>query len=327
VLALAAAFLARPIYRSRASFVTAGTAIRLPSSLAGFASQLGISPGGSDPSVSPSFYVELLRSRELLTRLVESRFPDPTGASAGDSATLVQLFGIHAKDPQRALEIAIKKVAAKMRVEADARTNLVFVSAEARWPSLSAAIANRAVELVSAFNVEQRQSRARARRVFVESRVGEALIELRAAENSLRAFYEQNRQWQGSPALIVEEGRLRRQVEVANEIYLTLRREFESARIDEVNDTPVITVVDAAVPPRLRSWPRRTLMMAVAMFVGIGFGLFFAGILELGNHWRVTNPAQARILQESWALVRREMRGTLAMLRRERAGTVDSPHR
>jgi hypothetical protein len=127
--------------------------------------------------------------------------------------------------------------------------------------------------------------------------------------------------------LIVEEGRLRRQVEVANEIYLTLRREFESARIDEVNDTPVITVVDAAVPPRLRSWPRRTLMMAVAMFVGIGFGLFFAGILELGNHWRVTNPAQARILQESWALVRREMRGTLAMLRRERAGTVDSPHR
>src|SRR5439155_11813143 len=33
-------------------------------------------------------------------------------------------------------------------------------------------------------------------------------------------------------------GRLRRQVDVRQEVYLTLRREYETARIDEANDTP-----------------------------------------------------------------------------------------
>jgi hypothetical protein len=82
-------------------------------------------------------------------------------------------------------------------------------------------------------------------------------------------FYEHNRSSQQAPRLMAEEDRLRREVDVRQEIYLTLNREYETARIDEVNDVPVITVIDPAVPPAEKSSPKRG-MLAILAFVGGG---------------------------------------------------------
>lgn len=297
-LAVLVGLLAPPVYRARASFVTASSGLRLPSGLAGFAAQLGVGSGG-EPAESPAFYTSLLYSRELLTRLVKSRFADPRTEEPGDSASLIEILKIRADDPERAVEVAIENLADRMRVTPDARTNLVHIAVDSRWPELSSAIANRLVFLVGEFNLAQRQSRARARREFIESRVQKALAELRESENALREFHERNRLWEGSPTLRLEEARLQRQVNVANEVYLTLRREYETARIDEVNNTPVITVVDSAVPPRVRHWPRRTAMVVSGGVIGAGLGLFLAGVLELLAAWSRRNPRQSTALQEA----------------------------
>src|SRR3989441_141397 len=132
--------------------------------------------GSRDPSQSPVYYYQLLQSRELLTRLVLSQFPDPRSDVPGDSATLVQLFRIHDSDPARGVELAVKRLKRKMTISSDPKTNLVTVRVDARWGDLAAGIANRAVGLVSAFNREQRLSRAQARRVFLESRVAAAVL-------------------------------------------------------------------------------------------------------------------------------------------------------
>src|SRR5438132_8548828 len=50
-------------------------------------------------------------------------------------------------------------------------------------------------------------------------------------------------------------------VDIRQEVSLTLRREYETARIEEVNDTPVITVIDPPVPPHERSSPKRLLLV------------------------------------------------------------------
>src|SRR3989442_13981592 len=79
------------------------------------------------------------------------------------------------------------------------------------------------------------------------------------------------------PAL--EETRLRRQVDVGQEVYLTLKRDYETARVEEVNDTPVITVVDLAVPPPRRSHPDLALLVPLAVVLGgmvAAFGAFAA---------------------------------------------------
>ena len=92
--------------------------------------------------------------------------------------------------------------------------------------------------------------------------------ELRQAETAVRNFYERNRGWQEAPALVFEEAQLRRQVTVSQEVYLTLRREFETARIEEVNDTPVITVIDRAVAPQRKSWPKVGILAVLGLALG-----------------------------------------------------------
>jgi uncharacterized protein involved in exopolysaccharide biosynthesis len=143
--------------------------------------------------------------------------------------------------------------------------------------------------------------------VFIENRVTEAQQELAAAEGRLRVFYDQNRQWRTSANLMIEEGRLSRQVDVASDLYLTLRREFEMARIAEVNDGPQITIVDSAISPRKKQWPRYGVTLIVASLIGVLAGLFAAAAAALYADWRGRNPEQAAGLDGAVAQVRRDL--------------------
>jgi uncharacterized protein involved in exopolysaccharide biosynthesis len=330
--ALLLSFVLPARYQSQSTFVVAtDNGVKLPKGLADLAAQPGLSGlasqlnlgSGSDPSTSPAFYAQLLASRELLTRLVLSHFPNAPSAAPADSADLLEIYRIREKDHQRGIEIAIKQVKRDMKVTFDARTSLVSVAVNARRPEVSAAVANRAVELVSAFNREQRLSRERARRIFLDARVSEAAAELREAEVALRTFYEKNRQWQNSPALVIDERRVRRQVEMASDLYLSIRREFEAARIDEVNNTPVVTVVDEAVPPRKPLWPRYLLILVSAGVLGAGLGVLWASARVVASHWAGQHPADAAGLRSAALRARREMGNTF---RRGRpAGRPPSP--
>jgi uncharacterized protein involved in exopolysaccharide biosynthesis len=316
VVAILVLIFIRPVYRSRASFVANSSASsKLASGLSGGASPLGglaaqLGMGATlDPSESPNFYIQLLDSRELLTRLLTSRFPDPRSASPRDSAPFLDLLRIRNKDPQRRLELAIKQMSRDINGQFDVKTNLVWIDVDAEWPQLSAAVANRTIELVTAFNKEQRTSRARTKRVFLESRVNLARGELRTVEASHRAFYDQNRLWRSSPELIFEEKQLQRDEDQAADLYLSLQRQFESALLDEVNDAALITVVDSAVPPRKAQWPRYWILLASTLTAGLLLGFLVAGAAAILADWRKRNPDSAGHLGGSIGRMTREIRG------------------
>src|SRR5207248_4673990 len=141
------------------------------------------------------------------------------------SATLLDILRIRNNDPVRRMEIALRRMQKAMATDFDLKTNVVDLVVKARWSDLAASMANRTVELVDAFNHEQRVTRARARRVFLESRLDSAKVQLQQAEERQRFFYEQNRQWRSSPQLVFEEGQLRRNVDVATDLFLQLQRQ------------------------------------------------------------------------------------------------------
>jgi uncharacterized protein involved in exopolysaccharide biosynthesis len=249
---------------------------RLPSGLATIAGQFGVSIS-SDPTQSPRFYAQVVKSRAILERILLTRYPDPQGRGyAADSATLLQIFRVHGKTIADSLDRGVKKLGELISVRTDDQTNIVSLDVTSRSPMLAAAIANNAVEYLNDFNTKTRQSQARERRKFIEERLTVGEQDLRLAEEQLKRFYEVNRSWQHAPQLVFEEGRLRRQVEIRQELYLTLRREYESARIEEVNNTPVMTLIDSAVPPQQRSSPRRILFAIIAMVFASTFGLLWA---------------------------------------------------
>ena len=241
--------------------------------LVGLAGQLGI-PLGMDPTQSPRFYAEVLTSRELLSRVLLTKFPDPRHPAAGDSVPLLAILRVWggiwgAKSAADSLDRGVRKLARRVSARVDIQTYLVYLSVTTRYPDLSAAVATRFIEYLNEFNATKRESQARARRQFVEQRILDGERELHAAEDDLRRFHERNRAWQESPELSAEEGRLHMQVNILQEVYLTLRRDYEQARIEEVNDTPVITVVDPAVSPVRQSRWREVLVLLAFVLGGV----------------------------------------------------------
>ena len=293
--ALIATLVVPAVYRANASFVANSSgqskvqSASASSPISGLLSQFGGTLGG-DPSESPNFYLELLSSRELLTRLLESKFPDPRTASVRDSARLVDILRLRSKDPVRRMELGVKKLGKTVNGGLDAKTNLVWFSTDAEYPQLSSQIANRLMGLVSSFNRETRVSRAKSKREFLERRLDSAKTELRQAEENLRFFYEQNRGILAAPGLKAEEARLKRAVDIQSDLFLNLQSQLEVARIDEINDAALITVIDTAVVPRKAQWPRYGIASMAGLFIGLLIGLLVAGSAAVFTDWRARHP-------------------------------------
>src|SRR5437899_308376 len=308
-----------PTYTATTTFVPeVRSQNRLPAGLVGLAGQLGVSIG-ADPSQSPRFYGDVVRSRELLERTLLTRYRNPDGgAGAADSTTLLRILRVDGRTLADSLARGVKRLDELIAVRVDVQTSIVRVSVDTRDPGLAAAVANRVVEYLNEFNTHKRQSQARERRRFSEERVVAADSELRRAEEAVKTFYERNRGWQQAPELVFEETRLRRQVDIRQQIYLTLEREYETARIDEVNDTPVITVIDPAVAPEERSHPQRRLLVAMALALGALMAILWAFGAEYVDRLRHDPEAEYRELRSLTQRVRQEVRQMFSKVTRTR---------
>ena len=282
----------------------------LPGSLRGLASQFGIGiPGGGG---SPAqFYADVMESRTLRDQILMAWFADPRAEEPGDSATLMDILEIQGDSEAESLEMGREVLDGTVSVGVDNKTNLVSISVQTRYRVLSARVANRFVEQLVRFNLETRQSNVKTRRQFIESRVAEAEIALRMTEEALQGFLEQNRQFRGAPQLEVQYERLQRQVALKQEMLITLSRQYEEARIQEVNDTPMITVVDRAVPPVLKSSPRRKLIVLVTFFLFGAIGLVWAFAGEAIENAQQQNKGDYRKFISHWKDLTQEIRSIL----------------
>jgi uncharacterized protein involved in exopolysaccharide biosynthesis len=236
-----------PTYQATSQFRPQSKA-RSP--LAGLAQQFGISLGalgGFSEDESPFFYARLLATGELQRRAAFTNYRFQTAEDRPDTleGTLVDLYGIRAgtrMELDRKVHDFMKK---RVFVGVDARSELITVTTAARWPELAARVNRRFLELLNEYNLATRQSRARAERGFVEGRLAAAREDLEGAEAELERFLERNVQYQQSPELTFRAARLQRRVQLRQEVVTTLSQAFEEARVEEVRDTPVITLVDS----------------------------------------------------------------------------------
>lgn len=301
--AVLAGLILPPVYRVTVSFAPNPTSSSKLSgalssglgALSGLTGQLGLG-SASEPTESPAFYAELLQSRELLTRLLLTRFPDPRTAQPKDSARLVDILKLRSNEPRRRIELGVKALTKDLRTEADPKTDLIKLTVDNRYPDLAAREANAALALVNQFNLEQRASRARGKRQYLQTRLAEAQGDLARAQARHRDFLAGNRQWATSPTLASDEETLRRQEEVAADLYLSIEKQFEAAQLDEFNDAALITVVDSAVAPVKPYWPHYSLLIPGALLFGVFIGVMIAGIAAVYADWSAREPVAARQL-------------------------------
>jgi uncharacterized protein involved in exopolysaccharide biosynthesis len=273
VLVLGASLIGSRSYTCSTTFMPTAPQGKL-SMLGGLAAQFGLSVP-SDPGASPAFYVLLLQSRELLRSAVRTTYDVPAKGQP-TRTTLVEWYDPPGDTPAEREEAAIVRLGKELRAAVDGETGTVELKVRTGSPLLSLEITRRLMDLVSEFNLQKRQSQAAAERKFVEGRVQEVMNRLAAAEQRLQAFLQHNRDYRNSPPLLFEYDRLLRDVTMQQQVYTSLSQAFEQARIDEVRNTPVLTLVD---PPTLPAQPDRRWLLVkglLALLMGGLVGAFIA---------------------------------------------------
>lgn len=270
-----------PSYTSTATFYAETEGSTPLSSVSGVAAQFGIDVGGRQAGKSPDFYADLLGTERILEPTVRTSYT-VEGASTEDGrpieGNLVELFRIEGETPGIRLERTRAFLENEvLDVRTDRETGVITASVTTPWPDLSAAIGSRMLELLDEFNLETRQSQAAMERGFVEERLEEARHDLLAAEDSLQRFLERTRRVGTSPTLTFERDRLRRQVDLRQQLYTSLAEAYQKARIEEVRDIPVVTVVDRPTVPARADDPRLLLTLLLGVMLGamIGTGVAY----------------------------------------------------
>ncbi len=285
---------------------------RASGNLAGLAASLGFNLSGIEMNQSPAFYADLVTAPTILLPLVEHPFH--SSDSTQPPVTLETVFHVSAASSPLLRERAVSKLRDRVHVTLRTRTGVVQVDVTMRDPAMAHDVAVRLLDQLMQYNVSSRQSQAAAERRFTQQRTAEARDELRGAEDTLRRFLRGNRDTQSSPDLRFQEDRLRREVSLRQQIYTTLAEAYERARIDEVRDTPLLTIVE---PPRVPARPDSR-HVAFKVVLGLFVGGLVATLLVLARTSLTPSPAVgAEALQElrlQWSATKRDARHPIQAL-------------
>ena len=265
--------------------------------LASLAGQFGVSlPTGGGLGQSPQLYADLLKSREVLLPIVADSFV----SAQGERRPLPQVLDIEGESLAHVREKTLRALRLEI-IDANVATRttgVVTVRVKSPTAQASLAISERLLSGLNRFNLTTRQSQAREERRFSEQRLSAARRELRAAENALEGFLRRNRQYSNAPQLVLEESRLRREVDHHQTVVTGLAQQYEEIRIREVRDIPVLTVIDRPTLA-VEADPRGRVLLLVggtlaALFIGVLaaflkdrlFGGEVSGGYRLAAEWR-----------------------------------------
>lgn len=261
VVGLLAGVLAARKFRASATFIPSSEGGAPTGGIAALAANqfgLRLQTGGAT-SWGPEMYVEVLRSRAVLEPLVRDTFV--VVEEGNRRASLTQLFEIEGPNDGVRTERTLARLGDIVVANEDRRVGVVTLEAETKWPSISLALVERLLDRLNRFNLETRKSQAVAERQFVDEQALRAQRELNSAEDRLKTFLQRNR-IAGSPELTFERERLEREVSLRQQLYTGWLDSREQARIREVRDTPVITVLEPPHLPVVRQ-PRRVVAKAL----------------------------------------------------------------
>jgi hypothetical protein len=228
--------------------------------VAGLVGSLGLGQGGGSQF---HLYEKVIHSRQLIAQLLQMSLTE-----AGVNKTLLQYLEIDEPNPELKLYLATEVMRSKLTYSVDAQTPVATIACVDLDPKVAALVVNQAQKLLNQFDVSASTSKAREQRRFIEQRLDEATTNLKTAENKLETFRANNLRIGNAPHLQIEQARLQRELEIEQQIYLTLRKEFELARIEERRALSVVNVLDPAQPPVLPSGPSTLKAAVVSGFMG-----------------------------------------------------------
>ncbi len=267
-------FLAKSYYTSTVTILPDyGSKETTLGQLSSLASLAGVSVGSGSPT---DIYQNLITSESVLAPVIYAKYKTE---EFPDSVNLIQYFEIK---PDKSLPLDLQKRKMfltefkalekdRLTTDVDRMTKILTVTATMPEAQLSADVANKVAESLDSYIRTKRKSYSSEQRKYIEKRLEQVKDSLNYAENRLMYFKEQNRVVIQSPSLVLEQTRLSRSVEILNAVYLELSKQLELAKIDEVKDTPVLNIKEAAKDPIIKAGPKRATTLIIIMFLSVMF--------------------------------------------------------
>ena len=135
--------------------------------------------------------------------------------------------------------IAINKLSDRYISSKNNLTGLITVDVWMEEPELSKAVAEKFVEEIKAYVFEIEYSNLSSQESFIEKRLNNVKKDLEKNEEELKDFQRKNR---NISVLILKEDRLKREVSINTQIYITLQQELELVKIKLVGQKDPIVL-------------------------------------------------------------------------------------
>ena len=174
---------------------------------------------------------------------------------------------------------SLKMIDDRIRVNESKKTGLIKISFLAEEPRLAKDIVTSISDAITRYVQKTQTKRTKENRQFIEERMAEVSNQLEKSENELKKFREENRSIQDSPDLQMQYERLLRNLEVDKQVFITLKQQYEIARIEEVKEAPVVNVLDEGRVAVERDYPKRKLIVILSLILSGMITLVFTLII------------------------------------------------
>lgn len=280
-------------------------------SVDGIAGLIGgnINLSGKTQRIGVELFPEVLRSIDVGTSIASSQLHF-TGSPA--QATFAQYFGIRQADltvvqdgqsstlstqeprrlpegQQRILGILAKRIS----VEYNKQTGIVYVRAKMPDPIAAADLANITAALLekAIIDFDTRKQQQELKIIEESFRLSKSRFE--EAESALSRYSDRNRAFSTSSAQIGL-ARLQRDVQVSFDIFNQNYREYEQAKMRLGRETPVLTILEAAIVPTSPQGTSSRLFILMSAIIGLGLALtvLFAKAAYLRVKAQITSSTQ-----------------------------------
>ena len=238
---------------------------------------------------SPSYYIpDIIASRTLKESIILNKW-----IVNSDSINLIDFWEINGKQGfiNKLFSNNINEDTIEFNMAVDilddlivideSSTGLISVFVYNQNAQLAADIANYISDYVVSFVTEQQRKFASQNKLFVKSQLGNSLNDLNLSEQKLTSFRKKHPITLDSPDLQLQRARLMRDIDVNQEVYITLRQQFEITKIEESKVRLLVNILDLAKPSIRIAHPKFLLIIIFGFFISIMLSVFYLFTIDI----------------------------------------------
>jgi hypothetical protein len=183
----------------------------------------------------------------------------------------------------------IKQLEKQMSLTINDSEGFITISATLPEALASAQFTLKAQELLQDYIMIFKTKKSKEELKFIEERYQEKKEDFMAIEIKLARFKDQNINLNTavSKTKLLQ---LQSEHNLAFSLYTELSKQLENQRLQIKKDTPLFTILKPVNIPNEKSWPKRTLILSIYVFLGLVIGVFFVFgrhiLIELKQEWK-----------------------------------------